>query len=365
MSETSLMLPSGISPTMVALVKSQILGVDSRGNQRPQEDLVLFLGVCQRTGLDPFMRQIYCIYRWDNRLGREKMTIQLSIDGMRLIAQRTEAYGGQDDARFIPEDESADHPSKATVTVYRINPKTGERMPITASARWSEYCPQNRDGSPSGMWGKMPYLMLAKVAEALALRKAFAQELSGLYAREEMEQAEAIDVTPTQSDQPAQATTTPAAASDLGATDQPTEPPAHPKSKAQPELPAAPEVSAPAAVSTDRPWPAARVINAIRATAEIGEKHPERVKVNGSFGALVGQLDTLISGVDHHPFVAAVWPGINSVLALTDCQKWALIKWADPKSVVENGRTVWTLPAHVAAEFGKVTEDALKGMETF
>ena len=171
------------------LIKSQVLGVDGRGQARPIEDLLFFLHACYRTNLDPLARQIYAVYRWDSRLGREKMNVQVSIDGMRLIAQRSGYYGGQDDAVFFPEDESAGHPTKATVAVYRINPKTGERMPVTASARWNEYVPIGRDGNPSGMWSKMPYLMLAKVAEALALRKAFPQELSGLYSTEEMEQS--------------------------------------------------------------------------------------------------------------------------------------------------------------------------------
>ncbi len=172
------------------LIKTQIIGVDNRGNPRPIEDLLFFLHACNRTNLDPLARQIYAVYRWDGRLGREKMAVQISIDGMRLVAQRSGFYGGQDDAKFVPEDESAEQPTKATVTVYRLNPRTGRRMPVTASARWNEYVPLGRDGSPSGLWGKMPYLMLGKVAEALALRKAFPQELSGMYSAEEMEQSE-------------------------------------------------------------------------------------------------------------------------------------------------------------------------------
>ncbi len=170
------------------LIKMQIMGPDYRGEPRPIEDLLFFLHACYRANLDPLARRIYAVYRWDSRLGREKMSVQVSIDGMRLVAQRSGSYGGQSDAVFMPADESADRPTKATVTVYRLNPKTGRRMPVTASARWSEYVPIGKDGNPAGMWGKMPYLMLGKVAEALALRKAFPQELSGLYSAEEMEQ---------------------------------------------------------------------------------------------------------------------------------------------------------------------------------
>lgn len=181
-------VPEGQSPKVyIELIKSQVMGVDKMGKPRPDEDLLMFLYTCQRTGLDPLTHQIFAVYRWDSRIGAEKMSIQTGIDGMRLVAQRSRQYAGQDDVIYTPEDESLPHPTKATVTVYKMI--KGQRVNFTASARWSEYCPLGKDRKPMGMWLKMPYLMLGKCAEALALRKAFPNELSGVYSSEEMAQS--------------------------------------------------------------------------------------------------------------------------------------------------------------------------------
>ena len=183
------LVPSGQSPKLyVDLVNKTILGVDKDGKPRPIEDLKLFLYVCKRTKLDPLVRQIYAVYRWDSRQGAEKMVIQVGIDGMRLTAQRTKRYGGQDDVVFEPPEGI--NPAKATSTVYIINQMTGERMPVTASARWTEYAQTDKEGKPVQMWAKMPFLMLGKVSEALALRKAFPNELSGIYSEDELAQIE-------------------------------------------------------------------------------------------------------------------------------------------------------------------------------
>lgn len=182
------LIPEGHSPKVyIDLVKSQVLGNSKDGKERPDEDLMFFLYTAKRTGLDPLVNQVYAVYRWDSRLGREKMTIQTGIDGMRLVAQRSGAYAGQDDSVFMPEDESTQYPVKATVTVYKM--LNGQRVPFSATARWSEYVQLSKDGKPSQLWAKMPYLMLAKCAEALALRKAFPNELSGIYSDVEMHQA--------------------------------------------------------------------------------------------------------------------------------------------------------------------------------
>lgn len=182
------LIPKGHSPKIyLDLVKTQIMGVDSKGNARPDEDLLLFLYVAKRTGLDPLTKQIYAIYRWNTRMGREAMTIQSSIDGMRLVAQRTKQYAGQDDVVYLPIDENTKWPTKASVSVYKV---IGDlKVAFTASARWNEYVQTDKQGMPTQMWSHMPYLMLGKCAEALALRKAFPNELSGIYTDEEMAQA--------------------------------------------------------------------------------------------------------------------------------------------------------------------------------
>jgi phage recombination protein Bet len=140
------------------------------------DELALFLHTCRRTGLDPLTKQIYCIKR------KGQMAIQTGIDGYRVIADRTGKYAGNDDPVF----DSEQQPRKASVTVYKI--VDGVRCAFTSSARWSQYYPG--EGPESFMWKKMPHLMLGKCAEALALRKAFPQSLSGLYVKEEMDQAD-------------------------------------------------------------------------------------------------------------------------------------------------------------------------------
>lgn len=156
-------------PEQVELIKKTI------APSANDNELKLFLYQCQRTGLDPLTRQIYCIHRGG------KMTIQTSIDGFRVIAERSGTYAGQDEPIFTYDDNKK--LVSAKVTVYRFAPN-GTRYPASVGvAFWNEYAGQN-------LWVKMPHTMLAKVAEALALRKAYPQDLSGLYSMEEMEQAD-------------------------------------------------------------------------------------------------------------------------------------------------------------------------------
>lgn len=139
-------------------------------------ELKLYFYDCRRRGVHPLDNLIHFTKRGG------KYTPITSIDMFRMRAAESGAHAGTNDAEYDGEPFTA--PFTASVTVYKM--VEGKERPFTASARWAEYYPGDDLGF---MWRKMPFLMLGKCAEALALRKAFPAQLQGLYIKEEMEQA--------------------------------------------------------------------------------------------------------------------------------------------------------------------------------
>lgn len=179
-----------ISPDQAAFTEKQVAVLKTMGAEKAsREDLAVFFHYCKTTGLDPFRRQIYMIGRWDSRAGREKYSVQTGIDGFRHVAERTGTFAGVDEEW----EERGGKLYSATVTVRRI--VAGHICTFSAVAHWEEYAQVTKEGKPSGLWAKLPHRMLAKCAESSALRRAFGQELAGIYTTEEMANADA-PVTP-------------------------------------------------------------------------------------------------------------------------------------------------------------------------
>jgi phage recombination protein Bet len=149
------------------------------------DELRLFAYACQRTGLDPFSRQIYAIKRGG------KLTIQVSIDGLRSIAERTGQLDGSmsywcgDDGVWTDVWLSSKPPAAAKTVIHR----KGCAHSFSATARFADF------NAGQGLWSKMPSVMIAKCSEAQALRRAFPADLSGVYSTDEMQQAEVEPVT--------------------------------------------------------------------------------------------------------------------------------------------------------------------------
>jgi phage recombination protein Bet len=166
----------------------------------PRAVVAQFLHLAERTGLDPLARQLYCIPRM-TRDGIQ-WTIQTGIDGFRVVADRSKLYAGQEAPEWLTAEgrwvdvfvakDKTDHPVAARVRVHR---KDWDRdLPAVGIATWDEYAQYTSKGDLTSMWATRGPGQLAKCAEALALRKAFPMDLSGLYTADELGAMDPVDL---------------------------------------------------------------------------------------------------------------------------------------------------------------------------
>lgn len=182
--------PKDASPqAWLKLIQEQLFS--GKGKQPTMEEMIFYAQTCQATGLNPARREIYAIYRGG------KLTIQTGIDGMRAVAERSGKYGGSELPKFDYEagltvkvgGKAKKVPNTATVTVIKV--VDGVQIKTSRSAQWEDYYPG--DSALGNMYRKFPEVMLAKCAEAQALRAAF-PNLGKVY-----EEAEIVeDFTPAQ-----------------------------------------------------------------------------------------------------------------------------------------------------------------------
>lgn len=181
----------GLSDEQIQIIK------DTIAREASDEELRTFIQVCNRLALDPFAKQIYLIRRWDSKLRRMIATPQVSIEGFRVVAERTRQYRGQTKPEWCGPDGvwrdvwlNREPPAAARVGVYR----EGNKRPVYRPALYRSFVQTFEDKQsgkrlPAGLWATMPEVMLLKCAEAQALRATFPNELGGVYTDAEMDQA--------------------------------------------------------------------------------------------------------------------------------------------------------------------------------
>lgn len=143
----------------------------------PPGIMAAFIAACRRTGLDPTAKQIYAA-----QMGG-KWTVLIGIDGMRLVAQRSGEYDGQDPIEWQAEENGPwttvppKQPFSARIRIYR----KGISRPLEQTVTWAEF------GGTKGNWDKRPSHMLGIRVESHGFRRLYPMELSGLYTPEDFE----------------------------------------------------------------------------------------------------------------------------------------------------------------------------------
>jgi len=151
-------------------------------SSKPLTDMQLayFLELAKVHELNPFLKQITAIPQG------EKVTAFVTIDGLFAIANRTGRLDGLESGH---RDEKGD-----TVGWCRVYVK-GFSHPVYTEVLLSEFKKPGANGRKSN-WDTMPKYMIKKVAEAHAFRRAFPENIGGLYSEEEKWDDEPVNITP-------------------------------------------------------------------------------------------------------------------------------------------------------------------------
>lgn len=158
-------------------------------------EFLMFVEHCKATGLNPFKKEVWAIKTkpYKNKNGETvegKVQIMTGIGGFHRIANDKAEYDGFEtglidiNGGFVPQSYPKLDFIGGWCRVYRKD----RRIPIEGVAMLEEYDKSKTENyyPDKGIWRIMKRAMIQKCAESIALRKAFPQELNGLYTQEEM-----------------------------------------------------------------------------------------------------------------------------------------------------------------------------------
>lgn len=209
---TSAVQKSGYTAAQLRTIKATV------ASDTNDTEFDLFMEACRSYGLDPFRKQIHAVVYNKNKPERRKMSIIVSRDGCRVLAQRCGDYrpaSERPEFEFNPELVGPTNPKgieSCTVRLWKQDNR-GDWYPVIGVADWDEFAPLTDEWAPdqtgkrrptgkkildaSGQWARMPKIMIAKCAESQALRAGWPDQFGGIYQEEEMHQLDAETATET------------------------------------------------------------------------------------------------------------------------------------------------------------------------
>lgn len=214
-------------PRQIALIKNTV------AKDTNADEFNLFVEVARNKGLDPFLGQIIPMVFSKDNAAKRKLTIIISRDGQRVIAQRCGDYRpASKPAEYLIDPDKIDPATNpkgiitATVYLWKQDPHSKAWYEVCGQADWDEFAPLTsvpaggwkteetgetwqdsgraktrrvpvgeikQQLDDSGNWARMPKLMIAKCAEMQALRAGWPEQFSGFYDEAELHRAKILD----------------------------------------------------------------------------------------------------------------------------------------------------------------------------
>ncbi len=177
------------------------------GSGKPtDQEVVMFIKLCQSQGLNPFLREAYLIKYSDKSpattvVGKDAFTRRASEmkeckgwkAGVCCMNQKTGAYVEREGTVVLPNEKLVGGWCEVKMTRWE--------EPFKQTAMLEEYHQHN------SMWNSKPATMIRKVAIVQALREAFPAQFQGMYDQSEIDTNgelpdSVIDVTPEEEPEP-------------------------------------------------------------------------------------------------------------------------------------------------------------------
>lgn len=160
--------------------------------QITDQECMMFLALCERRRLDPFMKDVYLIKYGTG----SPATMVVSKDVILRRATRHHDYNGHEVGVVVMTQDGELKHLKGAIYRRGIDVLVGAwskvyrkswETPIYVEVLFDEYAGRNsKTGELNSQWASKPSTMITKVAESQALRKAFIDELQGMYVEDEM-----------------------------------------------------------------------------------------------------------------------------------------------------------------------------------